>query len=188
MGRTQYILLVVVLALAGLSVWMLSVVNAPQPGAPPGPGHIPDYYLDQFTATAMGDNGKPLYRLTAAHLDHYPDDDLKELTRLHLDWYRPGLPDWSLDAEEGRILDHNRLILLLGRVVMVRAHAKDSPAIRLVTRDLTIRPGQKYAETGAAVTISSGLNRIQATGMRVYFDAGRVELLADVRGHYETKP
>lgn len=188
MGRTQYILLAVVLALAGFSIWMLSVVNVPRPGAPPGPRHIPDYYLDHFTATAMGQDGKPVYRLTADHLDHYPDDDLKVITRLHLEWYRRGLPDWTVDAERGRILDHNRLVLLKGRVVMIRAATAEAAPIRLQTRDLTIHPGEKYGETDAAVTIDSGPNRIQATGMHVYLDEGRVELLANVRGHYETKP
>jgi len=186
MSRTQYILLAVVLALAGFSVWMLSVVNVPKPGAPPGPRHIPDYYLDDFTATAMGPNGKPQYRLSAKHLDHYPDNDLKVITALHLTWYRPGLPDWTVDADQGRILHHNQLVLLEGRVVMTRAATDDAPPIRLETRDLTVRPGEKYAETQTAVTIHSGPNRIQATGMRVYLDQGRVELLANARGHYET--
>lgn len=188
MGRTQYILLAVVLALAGFSIWMLSVVNVPRSGAPPGPRHIPDYYLDHFTATAMGEDGKPLYRLMADHLDHYPDDDLKVLTRLHLVWYRPGLPDWTVDADRGRILDHNRLVLLKGSVVMVRSATAGAAPIHLQTRDLSIQPGKKYGETKAVVTIDSGPNRIRATGMRIYLDQGRIELLAKVRGHYETRP
>ncbi|MEJ2508177.1 MAG: LPS export ABC transporter periplasmic protein LptC [Gammaproteobacteria bacterium] len=186
MGRTQYILLAVVLALAGFSVWMLNVVNVPKPGAPPGPRHIPDYYLDDFTATAMGTDGKPLYRLKADHLDHYQDNDLKVITHLHLQWFRPGLPDWTVDADEGRILNHNRLVLLQGRVVMVRAASADQASIRLETRDLTLRPDEKYAETETAVTIRSGPNRIDAVGMHVDLEAGRVDLLANVRGHYAT--
>jgi lipopolysaccharide export system protein LptC len=60
--------------------------------------------------------------------------------------------------------------------------------ITLLTRDLTIYPQREYAETGAAVTITSGRNEMQAVGMRLDLSDGRLELLSETKGKYVTKP
>lgn len=188
MGKAQYIILAVILVVTVLSGWLLNLVEVGTGKTPSRPPHIPDYYFDQFTTTVMGENSRPRYKLSAAHLDHYPDDDSKVLTALQLDFYPVDEASWQISAEHGLVTARNRLIRLTGKVRLVRAATPQRPAVTLDTDELLIYPKEKRARTDTLVMIRAGRDTIRARGLRVDLNTGQLELLANVQGHYEPPP
>ena len=77
----------VLLALVAVGAWWNwhNERSAPNEQAPAG--HRPDYTIDDFTSTVMHANGQKKYRLQAARLVHYPDDDTSHLTAPYLIQY-----------------------------------------------------------------------------------------------------
>lgn len=77
----------VLLALVALGAWWNGYNERNQINEEPPAGHRPDYTIDDFTATVMHANGQKKYRLSAARLVHYPDDDTSHLTEPYLIQY-----------------------------------------------------------------------------------------------------
>jgi lipopolysaccharide export system protein LptC len=177
------ILLLIVL-LGAFSNWLLTSFETQPLGLPKEARHDPDYFLDNFTATVMSAAGTPHYRLVAQRLDHYPDDGSIEIQALTLYLYRDNLPEWTVVAEQGRVLDKGEQIELLGEVTLHRPPGARQAEIAVLTRDLTVYPGREYAETAAAVTITSGESRMQATGMQLDLNMGLLKLLSATEGRY----
>lgn len=83
--RTFAVIAVLAL-LTGLSWWWLRG-QAPLAPITSTLRHEPDYTVDNFTATVMNEKGQKKYRLVAARLVHYPDDDTSHLTQPYLIQY-----------------------------------------------------------------------------------------------------
>lgn len=185
MGKIQYIVLALILAVTVLSGWLLKLVEVSHPPRPVPARHIPDYYFERFTSTVMDTNNRPRYRISATRLDHYPDDDNKVLTHLNLIFYPLSATTWDISAERGVITAHDRLIRLTGQVRLVRAATATRPRITLDTTELLIYPKEKQARTDTVVMIRTGRDTIRARGLRADLNTGQLELPADVQGHYE---
>jgi lipopolysaccharide export system protein LptC len=90
---TSLIPLVAMAALAGITYWLLQATLPP-----PGDGevrpktHTPDYFADNFSVTELDQTGSTQYRLTAARLVHYEDDESSDLTQPALRAFEPGKP------------------------------------------------------------------------------------------------
>ncbi len=145
-------------------------------------GHIPDYFLRDFTATTMNPQGQPEQRLTAQLMDHYSDDDSMELTAPQLTLFQPSGAPWHVVAARGRIIDGGREVRLSGGVRM--SHVDQGATTTLTTAHLLIRPKQRYAETDAAVTVTTPQGQVDAVGMQADMAAQRLLLLSKVRGTY----
>lgn len=178
---------IALIGLAALSTWLLRTVESEREPTAEARPRSPDYTLENFTASAMDGHGKLHDRLRARIMIHYPDDDSAELTKPHIELYRQDAPPWRIDAEKGWVYSKGELVLLQGDVFIERdAVSKDGP-LHVITRDVRIRPKDKYAETDQPVTILQGTARVDAVGMRAHFQEGRLELLSAVRGKYDPK-
>lgn len=186
--ETRGILTLFALALlVALSWWLLRAVQSQRETRPGAPPQTPDYYLYDFTLTAMNAQGRPSYRLSAPALVHYPSDDSALVTRPHLEVYRSGKPPWDIDAQQAHIADHGKRVFLTGRVKIVRRTAGSKRPVTILTRDLHIRPDQDYAYTDQPVTLLSNGLRVEAVGLRAHWKQERVQLLSRVRGVYEQR-
>lgn len=185
----KYFILLLLLTLAGLSVWMFQgqpekgrSVTVQSQGAP-------DSFMENFTTQTMDAEGRPQYQLSAVRMAHYADDDRSELVQPHFTAFRADGEQWTVVAESGQALAGAKQILLNGAVTIERHPAATAPAdLQIVTRDVRVRPADDYAETDAATTIVHGTGAQQATlnslGMQVNFGEGQLLLLSEVRGHY----
>lgn len=173
--------------LAGGSWWLLQ--SSDEGGSGGGPdGHTPDYYVDDFTVTTMGPDGKPKQKLTAERMLHYPDDDSTELTRPHLVLYEADTPPWRVRSETGWVSGDGKLVLLNGEVKIDRAAAPGIRPVHITTRDLRVRPRENYAETDEKVKIRSQKSWQTSIGMQAWLTKPvRMKFLSNVRGHYEIK-
>lgn len=171
--------------LAALSVWLLRTVQSQREPVAASRSHTPDYFIENFTASAMDERGKLRDRLRAQVMFHYPDDDSSELTRPHVEIYRQDAPPWRIDSDKGWVSAKGESVLLQGEVFINRDAASKRGPVRIITRDVRIRPKDQYAETDQPVTILHAGAHVDAVGMRAYFEQGRVQLLSTVRGKYD---
>ncbi|MDK2123178.1 LPS export ABC transporter periplasmic protein LptC [Parachitinimonas caeni] len=131
----------------------------------PGPvKHEPDTVIENFTALSLGEDGKPIYELSARKMLHYPDDDSAELAEARMRRTITGSPVLNISADRARILDRGHEVWFDGNVVMVREpHAGDLP-LTVRTSRLWANAADGLAKSDQAVTAESGHNRLSAVG------------------------
>lgn len=185
MGKLRLlILLLLVIAIALFTRWLLSTVERPDKPRVTEPSKEPDYFLTQFTATVMGADGKPYYRLQGQRLEHFPATDAIKLTAPRLKYFKdPGLP-WLVNSREGTVYENTRTVHLTGNVVVEREAPLPQQKLTLRTERLQVDTRAHTAETDAEVKITTQNSTIEATGMWVSLDEGRMHLLSNARGVY----
>ncbi len=155
-------------------------------GQPPGEvkrftGRAPDLTMREFEVTSMGEDGKPLRRLSAAYMAHFSDSGTKELTQPRLVIYREKGEPWNIASERGWVSADNDVLMLLGQVNIWRDGPDGKREITIETEDLRVLPREDYAETELPVRISTPESFTRGTGMRAYLGEGRVQLLSKVK-------
>lgn len=170
---------------AGLSWWLYAQLQSTTQPTAPAPRHVVDYYAENFTATAMDDQGKPRHRLEAAKLVHYMDDDTSKLTQPRLQVFEPGTPPWHVRADVGWLSSQGKTVRLEDDVQIHRSAGPHTRPLDAYTTWLLIRPDDGYAETNRPIrTVSTGVE-VESVGMQAYLDENRLKLLSGVRGTYD---
>ena len=104
MSRLQFlIVLAVVLLIVAYGNWLVKTFQTTTGIAPRVVRHEPDFFIEDVISTQMDADGKPLYRLQAAVINHYPDDKSLALQAPLLEYFRHQLPPWTAIAEAGRV-------------------------------------------------------------------------------------
>ena len=188
MNKFRYlIVLIVVLAIALISYWLLTTVEAPTGRLAPEARHDPDYFLENFKITVYQADGTPAYFLNAAYLNHYPDDDTLALKRLQIEYHDDENQTWITTANEATAYENTEVMHLTGDVQIHRQTQKPEQAVTVSTDTLRIDFTKKYASTDAEVKIVGKNSSIDAKGMNVDMAAGRLILLSAARGRYVPK-
>jgi len=90
----------------------------------------------------------------------------------------------SADVAEG--FESNDRLTLKGNVVVMQILKNGEPS-ELKTSVLYLEPSRRYAQTDKPVTITDARGTINATGMRIFFDEQRIELLSTVVSLYSSR-
>ena len=144
-------------------------------------GHAPDLTMEEFDVTDMGEDGRPLRRLSAAYMAHFSDTGTKELTHPHLVIYRDQGEPWNVASDRGWVSADNDVLMLLGKVDIWRNTVEGKREIHIETEDLRVLPDDEFADTALAVRFSTPESLTTGTGMRAYLGESRVELLSKVK-------
>ena len=142
---------------------------------------VSDFFLEGVTTTVMHEDGTPNYQLKADYVTHFPDNDLVKMEQVNFQLFQPGQVTLSVSANKGEVENRQGIIHLKENVVLHRPRSETEEAITLTTSELHIFSKEDFAETPAAVKVQSGSNRIEAIGMRMYLDEGRMEFLSSIR-------
>ncbi|MGQ0657403.1 MAG: LPS export ABC transporter periplasmic protein LptC [Chromatiales bacterium] len=177
------VLLLLLLAVA--TGWLLQRLSSEEGAGRALKAHEPDYYMEDFTQSRMNERGQLHHRLTAELMLHYPDDDSTELVRPVLAVYNEAPTPWQVRAEKGWVSADSELVLLTGEVHIWRDGANGERELDVLTRDLRVRPRERYAETDKPARIHAPGVLYNAVGMRAIFKENRLELLSRVRGRHE---
>lgn len=183
MPTTRQIVLASILAAVGLLAWWMHEEPEIPRDVGPAAEREPDYTVDNFTATVMGEAGRPDRRLVARELRHYPDGGGNELEEPRLTLFNEGEPPWFVRSNSGRTTEDGDEILLLGPVFIDRAAGKETRPVHLKTYDLLIQADEEYARTERPVHITSGADWVSSvTGGEVWFgDHLRAKLFGRAR-------
>ncbi len=141
------------------------------------------YYARDARLTGTDDDGRILFRISAADVEQAPADGSVALRSVSLD-YDPAtdLP-WQLTAATGRLPAGGKMIELTGDVVAI-SRAPGSPAAVIRTDSLQFDPVTRIAATDKKVVIEYAGSTVNALGLRAHLSEDRLELLAEVEGQY----
>lgn len=183
--------LALVLAVVGVFAWWLqSGIELGDEVPRASSDRRPDYTVDNFTATMMGETGAPDRRLTALELRHYPDDDSTELEQPVLTQFEDAAPPWLICSETGWISADGDQVVMRGQVFIDREADEATRPVHLRTQELLVKPREEYAETHSPVLVTSGADWLtSANGARIWFsDALRVKLTGRARIQFSVDP
>lgn len=143
------------------------------------------YYFRDFVLHVTRPDGHADYDLRGKRMIHYQQTDVSVVEQPVWTVYMPTGAPWYGRSEHGRVTAGGSEVQLHGNVRLHRPSTPLNPAITLEAQRLHLRPREDYADTDTPVTIYGRDFRIDATGARAWMRTQRVQLLAEVKGHYE---
>ncbi|NOT14427.1 MAG: LPS export ABC transporter periplasmic protein LptC [Methylotenera sp.] len=178
--------LVLLLLLAVVTFWINKAVQTPKPKIDGSSRHDPDYMMHNFVTTQTDVNGQLRYKLTAAEMVHYPDDDTTQLQRPRYTQFAVQKPYTSVEGLRGYVSSNGEEIELVDDVKITRQAFADKGEMTVETDYLNIRPNDELVSTQSPVVIKQAPNTVvYATGMIYDKKTRTVTLLNKVRAHYE---
>src|SRR5690606_24389468 len=121
--KDRMVALLATLLMAGLVVgtWYLaeSAADRSTPGAR-APGHVPDYFVEGLAMIRLNGEGRPVFRMLADEMRHFPDDGTTEFDTPVLVSLDPDRPTIRLTAQRARTDAEGRMTELFDDVLLVR--------------------------------------------------------------------
>lgn len=180
--------LISLVILAATTWWLAFTQENDIAPTPSKPQHKIDYFLREFNILSMTIAGQPKQRLKASQMQHFIDDDSTEIIAPQLTMFSTQKPDIDIQSETGYISSDGNLILLNGKVNIKRQAFNKVEPITIDTHNLRVQVDNDYAETAEFVTIKSGINSIQGTGLRAHFrEPINIKILNNVKGYHDIK-
>jgi len=184
-STTRLFPLLLMLSLGLLTLWLDHAVRVEGGDHPAFRRHDPDYLVTNFTTTTYDRSGHAETVLSAAELQHYPDDDSTELTEPRVMQAKADQPRFTVQASRGKISREGDEIFLYDNVVLVREADGTRPEARMMTSFLHILRDLSLVRTDREVRFEEPGRWLTGKGME-YFNATRELFLRDdVHGYYE---
>ncbi len=178
-------LLLALLALLGVILWASRPDPAIVGGETADREQIQDYFVFQLELRQFDEQGKLNHVLQAQQLRHYLESGITRLQQPEYVLYADKQPNLHIRAAKGELSQDQSLLQLQGKTIIDWEGDDTRPPMRILTSDLNIQPQREYAETAAAVTVTSAENWIESVGMQAWMKApGRIRFLAQTRAHY----
>lgn len=186
MGKLRFLAVVfLVLGITLFTSWLLRNLGETPLVKTTAKSREPDFFFEEFVATARDKTGNIVYRLEAKQLAHIPYNFSMQLNKPYIEIFHKQEHPWQTWAENGVFYEKRRLITLAGKVRIHRAANDNSKSVTLLTESLSLDMENKIAKTSADVQITSGEDILNATGMKVDLRTGHVELQSKVQGKYD---
>ena len=178
--------IVILSALALLTAWINHMVQPPQAKLDGSSRHDPDYIMSNFVTTQTDVNGNLRYKLAAAEMKHFPDDDTTNLIKPHYSQFATGKPYTEVEAERGYVASNGEQVQLMEKVKIVRKADLNKGEMTVESEYLSILPKKDLIQTDKPVVIKQAPETvIYATGMVYEKNTKTLTLLHRVRAHYE---
>jgi lipopolysaccharide export system protein LptC len=180
MERRYWVLLVVLVLLAAGTQWLRWLWRErPDAETFAGPPRS-DYTLTRFTMDALDTSGKRTFRISGPFLARRGEDGSIFVTTPEYALVDGSGKAWTGHSDSAWVDREGSVMKLLGEVALHRPASAGSPAVDVLTTDLTTHPREKTFATDAAATIRQPGSILEGTGMRGDLDAKTLELLSDV--------
>jgi lipopolysaccharide export system protein LptC len=184
-GRGHYVFF----ALAALlSWWLVKLTVIDTLKQREAAAHNEDYFSTGYVKWEMAADGSLKTKLVADKMTHYKEDGTIHLNKPVMSFYNPETPPWVIQSETGVVSADGKQVQLNGKAVINRQGAEGVKPLTINSSNLKVQPEISYAETADWAELISLPQRTTGVGMKlIYAKPIRIELLAKVRGHYETK-
>jgi lipopolysaccharide export system protein LptC len=186
-SATRMFPLLLMLALAGLSLWLERTVREEEALHPSLRRHDPDYIIDRLVHTRYNALGAVESTLEAAKMVHYPDDDTTELVAPRVVQTKTNEPRVTVTAERGALSQDGEEVFLYGNVLLVRDGAPDRSETRMRSSFMHIEQGHSVVRTDRDVLITEDDRVLSGRGMEYHNDSKELFLRERVRGRFEPK-
>jgi lipopolysaccharide export system protein LptC len=187
MAKLHYLTaLLLIILLAFVSTWFFESIKKSPVLVQQELRHDPDYYLENFTATSMDIEGKLAYKVTAVHLEHYPDDNSMKLLQPVFSFYENEKQNWTASANEALIFQESQKIDLNGNVIMHQFpdKIKQTSLLTLTSEQLSIDVKNKFAHTKSKIKLVQGNNHIEGVGMNADLNKNKIEFMSKTKSSY----
>ena len=179
--------LLLMLALAGLSLWLERTVREEEALHPSLRRHDPDYIVDGLVHTRYNALAQVESTLVAAKMVHYPDDDTTELVAPRMVQTKPNEPRMTVTADRGTLSQDGDEIFLYDNVLMVRDGAVDRPETRVRSSFMHVVQAHSIVRTDRDVLITEDDRVLSGRGMEYHADSQEMFLRERVRGRFEPR-
>jgi lipopolysaccharide export system protein LptC len=183
--RVRYWLpLLPLLGLLGATYW-LNQQAQPEPVKPDGSTrHDPDTVVENFSAVKLNKEGTTYFIMSAAKMQHYPDDDSTALEAPRFTLLAEDSPPLLATAKSGSISRKGDELLLQGGVEVLSEAGVKQDQLKLQTEFLNIIPDQDLASSDRAVTLTDAHTTVNAIGLELNNKTRTIKLLSKVRSEY----
>ncbi|MEQ1813802.1 MAG: LPS export ABC transporter periplasmic protein LptC [Candidatus Nitrotoga sp.] len=179
-----WLILLPALLLLAVVYWVSITVEPPPQKINGKQRHDPDFFVENFSATTLTEQGIPRFTVSAAKMLHYPDDDSTHLENIQLVSVQPDRPTLRIFALNGTLSDKSEEVFLRDHVQIIREDPKKQNDMKLTTTFLHVIPDLNIAKTDQAVTLVDGNNTVHAVGMTLDHNARTINLLNQVRSEH----
>ena len=135
---TKLIILVSLLLFTGLFWWLPEALVEPAIKLTGMGAGQPDYWVQQFTVTAMNDRGTPKYVLQAQNLVHYPSETATRIDKPYLVQYDQGADPLTTTADTGWVSPDGKKLLMTGNVKIARGKDPDFADAEVMSNQVTV--------------------------------------------------
>ncbi len=182
--KKEYYLLLI---LGVVSWWLVDVFTVEIGGSEEAPPHSPDYFSMGYTKIEMDATGVAVSKLNAKRMQHFADDGTIEMQQPVMIFYNKEAPPWVVHSDKGILSADRKDLFLQGKVLIIRQKAENTGLIKVNTTNLSVRPDDKYAQTGDWAELIAPPNWVSGIGMKVFFQQPvYMEFFSRVRSRYET--
>jgi lipopolysaccharide export system protein LptC len=180
---TSLLPLLAMAVLAGITYWLLQITATPPAAVAPAPKtHTPDYFADNFSITMLDRTGATQYRINAATMVHYEDDDNTHVTDPAIRAFTASQPEVTSTAKRGIINADGSIVDLYDDARVKRAPGDGDPAMEADSEHFRFFVNDDIVQTKNPVKLQRGQSVMTADGM-IYNNVTRqMQLLGKVRG------
>jgi lipopolysaccharide export system protein LptC len=187
LSATRLFPLLLMLALALLSLWLEQAVRREEVLHPSLRRHDPDFVVDNLLLTRYNPQGAPESTLAAAKMIHYPDDGSTELLSPRVVQSKPNEPRLTVSADRGALSQDGEEVFLYGDVLLVRESHAGRPETRFRTTFLHLVRARSILRTDREVQVVDERRVLSGRGMEYHNDSRQLLLRGRVRGRFEPK-
>lgn len=170
--------------LAALSGWFLNDLERDLREVRARDDRTPVTVAENFVATDMNALGERRYVLSGPHLEQYAGARGTDVLRPVAHTYENQQPIWEIRADTGWIAPGTEVVELRDNVRAERPASTGYVPVVMTGHNLRLIPDRNYAESAEPVRVTTPDAVVDAVGFHAWLDEDRIELLADVRGHY----
>jgi lipopolysaccharide export system protein LptC len=186
-STTRLFPLLLMLALAALTLWLERTVRVEEGVHPSLRRHDADYVVENLRHTRYNTLGMVESTLAATKMIHYPDDDTTELIAPRVVQTKPNEPRLALSAERGVLSSDGEEVFLYDNVQLLRDATAERPEGRIRSSFMHVTRGGSVVRTDREVVITDGDRVLSGRGMEYYNDSSQFFLRDRVRGRFEPR-
>lgn len=175
--------LLMVLFLAGMTLWLRQTIEQPPPEKAALKRHDPDTIVDNFTMVRLGPSGSPRYSISARKMQHYPDNDATEVEQPRFLRRDSDGTSFTVTSDRGTMTADAAEAKFYGNVLLQR-EMPNRPLLQARTEFLHLLAEKNIARTDRHVTIKEGNNVFSGVGMELNKTTRQFSLFSQVRGSY----
>ncbi|MBV8273531.1 MAG: LPS export ABC transporter periplasmic protein LptC [Cupriavidus sp.] len=186
-GLVMRLLPLLLMAIVAGSTFWLVQINSPHEDtkAAQVKRHVPDYYMDRFSATELAEDGNTKIRFIGVKMVHFEDDQTYEVTTPSMRNYEPDRPPVTANADRGVMNAEGSIIDLYGNAFIVRQAGVDvskDPRMTAASQYFQLLVNDDIVKTDKPVELTRGPSVMNANGLIFNNVTREVQLLGNVRG------
>ncbi len=171
---------------AAATLWFLNQRTEYMELSTPPLSDRPSVSFNDIEMIINSSDGKPQYKLYAPKYWLYDDEKRSQFESPDIEIFRNNGSKVFAKSLKGNTQDDNKIINLVGDVVIRQPKSEDDPyLLEVFTDKLTIYPKKQRATTESPVTAKRGKQKLKAIGMTLDIDTQIVHLHNNVTGYYD---